>query len=130
MEHDLDSIEVILRTVLAYISLMAATKVLGKQTVAMMNFFEFATAISVGSIAANFSFNLNLNKWNMLINLAAFTAISFGLSWLFLKAVGYGEIGGPSDGLHRRRQDVGGQHEKIGLLRRLFEATVAPAGMV
>lgn len=84
MENVLAPGEIILRTVLAYVSLMLATKTLGKQTIAQMNFFEFAAAISIGAIAASFSYNLLMNKWNMLLSLAVFTAISLGVTRLSL----------------------------------------------
>lgn len=77
MEHPFDPIAIILRTFVAYAALLASTKLVGKQTIAHMNTFEFAAFISLGAMASNFAFNLNMNKWNM------------GSAWRYLRLLRY-----------------------------------------
>ncbi|PTM56525.1 YetF domain-containing protein [Desmospora activa] len=85
MEHPFDPVEITLRTFAAYAALLASTKLLGKQTIAHMNIFEFAAFISLGAMASNFAFNMNMNKWNMLVSMGVFTLISVTVTWLSLK---------------------------------------------
>ncbi|MGE6632197.1 DUF421 domain-containing protein [Bacillus sp. NPDC077027] len=55
-----DHVEVILRTFLAFAILFAGARLLGKQTIAQMNIFDFIASISLGAIAANVSFNTDI----------------------------------------------------------------------
>lgn len=56
-----DHIEVILRTVFAFVILFGGARFLGKQTIAQMNIFDFIAAISLGSIAASLGFHTTIS---------------------------------------------------------------------
>ncbi|WP_102691470.1 DUF421 domain-containing protein [Rummeliibacillus pycnus] len=49
--------EVILRSITAFGLLLIGTRILGKQTISQMTIFDFVATISLGTIAANLSFN-------------------------------------------------------------------------
>lgn len=78
--------EIILRTVSALLILLLIAKWHGKQTVSNMTFHDFATAITMGAIAANLAFNEKVPAKYLILCLVILTLTSVGLSWLSLKS--------------------------------------------
>lgn len=78
--------EVILRTVSALLILLLIAKWHGKQTVSNMTFHDFATAITMGAIAANLAFNEKVPVKYLILCLFILSLTSVGLSWLSLKS--------------------------------------------
>ncbi len=54
-------VEVIIRTIAAFVLLMITSRILGKQTISNMTFHDFVSGITLGAIAANLAFNDKLN---------------------------------------------------------------------
>lgn len=77
---------VLLRSISAFAILLLITRILGKQTLSIMNFHEFVTAIVMGSIAANLAFNYKLEFVYFIISLIAFAGTSFILTKIVLKS--------------------------------------------
>ncbi|MFC5406508.1 DUF421 domain-containing protein [Cohnella soli] len=74
-------VEVIIRTIAAFVLLMITARILGKQTISNMTFHDFVSGITLGAIAANLAFNDKLNHWLIVISLLIF----FGISYLVSK---------------------------------------------
>ncbi|MGG1595590.1 DUF421 domain-containing protein [Terribacillus saccharophilus] len=70
-------IEVILRSLLAFSLLLIGSRILGKQTISQMTIFDFITSISMGAIAANLAFNINVPVHHSLIAYAIFVLVSY-----------------------------------------------------
>ncbi|WP_438349834.1 DUF421 domain-containing protein [Paenibacillus sp. FA6] len=70
-------VEMIGRTILAFIALLLISRILGKQTVSNMTFHDFATGITMGAIAANLAFNRQFPVLYFLICLVILTLISY-----------------------------------------------------
>lgn len=79
-------IEVILRSLLAFILLLLCTRMLGKQTISQMTTFDFTTVITLGAIAANLAFNTSMKVYQTIISLLIFVATSLLIALLSLKS--------------------------------------------
>jgi len=78
--------EVIFRTVAAFVLLMITSRILGKQTISNMTFHDFVSGITLGAIAANLAFNEKLNHWLTVVSLLIFFGISYFVSKIALKS--------------------------------------------
>jgi len=78
-------VEVVVRTIAAFVLLMVTSRILGKQTISNMTFHDFVSGITLGAIAANLAFNNKLNHWLTVVSLLMFFGISFLVSKIALK---------------------------------------------
>lgn len=81
-----DYIETILRSLLLVFALFVLTRALGKKQLAEMNIFEYITGIVLGSIAAIFSFDLELKVTNGLLAMLVWFIIPFIVERISLKS--------------------------------------------
>lgn len=79
-------LEIVVRTVLAISILFILTKILGKRQIAQLSYFEYITGISIGSIAAYVSLDLEANWYYGLIALGVWAGVVFGLEYVTLKS--------------------------------------------
>lgn len=79
-------IEIVLRTVLAVFVLFGLTKILGKRQLGELSFFEYITGITIGSIAAYVSLDLDANWIYGIVSMVVWTGVVFGLGFLTLKS--------------------------------------------
>jgi uncharacterized membrane protein YcaP (DUF421 family) len=79
-------LEIVLRTVLAISILFILTKILGKRQIAQLSYFEYITGISIGSIAAYVSLDLDANWYHGIIALGVWSAVVFGLEYISIKS--------------------------------------------
>ncbi|WP_366597512.1 DUF421 domain-containing protein [Bacillus pumilus] len=81
-----DHIEVILRTMFAFAILFGGARLLGKQTIAQMNIFDFIATISLGSIAASLAFNTTLPFHHTTISFVTLVMIIYVISLIALRS--------------------------------------------
>lgn len=81
-----DYIEIVLRPIAAFVILMIAARILGKQTIAQMTYFDFIAAITIGAMTANLSFNTSLKSHHLLISFIVFTSVIFLTAYISLKS--------------------------------------------
>lgn len=81
-----DWIEVVLRTLLAVGVLFVMTKLLGKRQVSQLSLFEYITGITIGSLAAYVSMDLDTDWYLGLVSLAAWVACSLAIEFAQLKS--------------------------------------------
>jgi uncharacterized membrane protein YcaP (DUF421 family) len=79
-------IEIGLRTLIAAIALFFLTKLLGKRQVSELSLFEYITGITIGSLAAYISLDLDAAWYLGIVSLAVWVGISFLLEVLNLKS--------------------------------------------
>ncbi|MFD0617969.1 DUF421 domain-containing protein [Paenibacillus sp. GCM10027629] len=78
-------LEAALRTLVAVLVLFFFTKVLGKRQVAQLSLFEYITGITIGSLAAYISMDLE-KHWGLgIISLAVWVGVSFIIEMIQLK---------------------------------------------
>ncbi|MGO4786392.1 DUF421 domain-containing protein [Paenibacillus sp. 2KB_20] len=79
-------LEIVLRTLCAVVVLFLMTKVLGKRQVSQLSFFEYLTGITIGSLAAYISLDLEANWYLGLIGLGVWVGCSLLIEFLQLKS--------------------------------------------
>lgn len=79
-------LEVILRTLVAVFVMFFLTKMLRKRQVSQLSLFEYITGITIGSITAYVSLDLDTN-WHLgIVALAVWVLVSMGIEYLQLKS--------------------------------------------
>ena len=81
-----EHIEVVVRSILAFSILLIGTRILGKQTISQMTFFDFIAGISLGAITANLAFNLTIDIHHFLISFFIFILILFITAYISMKS--------------------------------------------
>lgn len=79
-------LEVIVRTLVSVIVLFALTRLLGKRQVSQLSFFEYITGITLGSITAYVSMDIDTDWYLGLISMGVWVLVSFGIEILQLKS--------------------------------------------
>ena len=83
----MDIINVILTSILSAVSLFVIAKILGHKQMSQLDFFDYITGITIGSIAAELATELE-KPWRPLIAMIIYGAITFGLTILTSKIPG------------------------------------------
>ncbi|KOR82263.1 DUF421 domain-containing protein [Paenibacillus solani] len=78
-------LEIVLRTLCAVVVLFFMTKLLGKRQVSQLSFFEYLTGITIGSLVAYISLDLEANWYLGLIALGVWVACSLLIEYIQLK---------------------------------------------
>lgn len=79
-------IEIVLRTIMAVSVLFVITKILGKRQIAQLSLFEYITGISIGSIAAYISLDLEDTWYYGVLSLVVWAVMVFGLEYATMKS--------------------------------------------
>ncbi|BBH19513.1 hypothetical protein Back11_08580 [Paenibacillus baekrokdamisoli] len=81
-----DWLEVALRTFFSVVFLFLLTKLLGKRQVTQLSMFEYITGITIGSLAAYISLDLN-SHWSLgMVSLVVWVLVSLGIEILQMKS--------------------------------------------
>lgn len=70
-----EGLVVLVRSIIGFFSLLIFTKILGKQQISQLTFFDYALGITIGSIAGTLTTDLSSRAWPHFVGL---------LSWAFL----------------------------------------------
>lgn len=81
-----DWLIIALRTLLAIAILFLMTKLLGKRQVSQLSFFEYITGITIGSLAAYISLDLDARWYLGIVSLSVWVLVSIGIEFLQLKS--------------------------------------------
>ncbi len=76
---------VFLQTLVSFLILLLLTRLLGKQQVSQLTFYEYLNGITFGSIAANMASDDLANAPDHLIGLVTYGVLTMLVSWLALK---------------------------------------------
>jgi uncharacterized membrane protein YcaP (DUF421 family) len=77
--------ELFLRITIAFITLLALTRIMGRKEISQMTFFNFVSAISIGTLGASLAIDSSISIRNGLIALIAWTAFTVFMGILDLK---------------------------------------------
>lgn len=80
-----EPLNIILRTFLSIIFLIATTKFLTKRNLSNLTYFDYITTVTLGSIAGNLCFNVNVHILNFILSIIIMTLITELLSYLCFK---------------------------------------------
>jgi uncharacterized membrane protein YcaP (DUF421 family) len=78
---------VLIRSVISFAVLLVLMRLMGKQQMAELTFFDYVVGITIGSIAATLSVQLNQNTTSTLAGLVIWALLPIGLAYLSLKSV-------------------------------------------
>lgn len=76
---------VIIRSLIAFFSLLIFTRALGKQAISELTFFDYVLGITIGSIAASLSVDLSSRAWPHWIGLLTWTITVFILDLITIR---------------------------------------------
>jgi len=77
---------VLIRGIIAFITLLIFTRILGKQQVTQLTFFDYILGITIGSIAASLTTDLSSRAWPHWVGLATWTGSVFVLQWITMRS--------------------------------------------
>ena len=78
---------VLFRTILVLIVLFFITKMLGKKQISQLSLFDYIVGITIGSIAADISLDLEKNLFSGLVSLFIYGFIAYLISELTIKSI-------------------------------------------
>lgn len=76
---------VIVRGLIAFFTLLIFTRVLGKQQLSQLTYFDYILGITIGSIAATMTTDLTIRAWPHFVGLLTWTAAVLGMKLISLK---------------------------------------------
>jgi len=76
---------VAVRSIIAFLTLIIYTRVLGKQQMGNLTYFDYINGITIGSIAGTFATDLSSKGWIHLVALTIFTLVTILLQFITLK---------------------------------------------
>lgn len=81
-----EALVVIARSIMAFFTLFLLARLLGKQQISQLTFFEYVLGITIGSIAATLSVDLTSRAWPHWVGLAVWVIIVLALQFVTLKS--------------------------------------------
>lgn len=78
--------ELVFRLVIAFVILLSLTRLMGRKEISQMTFFNFVSAISIGTIGAALAMDPTLSIRNGVIALAGWSAFTIFLGFLDIKS--------------------------------------------
>ncbi|MTI47614.1 MAG: DUF421 domain-containing protein [Firmicutes bacterium] len=84
--------EIIIQTFLAFFTILFITRLLGRQQVAQLTFFEYINGITFGSIAATLATDINQKTYQHFIGLLLFGVLTGFVSYLSLKRRSFSKV--------------------------------------
>ncbi len=76
---------VVVRGIIAFTSLLIFARVLGKQQISQLTFFEYVLGITIGSMAASLTTDLRAPAWPHWVGLLTWVLAALAVQWVTLK---------------------------------------------
>ncbi|SDJ85355.1 DUF421 domain-containing protein [Sediminibacillus albus] len=80
-----ETIVVIVRVVISFFTLLIFTRLLGKQEVGQLTFFDYINGITIGSIAATLATDLSARAWTHWVGLVGYALLTGLLQYITIK---------------------------------------------
>lgn len=81
------TVVVVIRSIIAFFTLLLFVRLMGKQQVSQLTFFDYTVGITIGSIASTISVQLNENTTASLAGMATWAVLAIILAYLGVKNV-------------------------------------------
>jgi len=93
-----EGLVVVVRSIIGFFTLLIIARVLGKQQISQLTFFDYVLGITIGSIAATLSVDLSSRAWPHWVGLMVWAVIVWALQWFTLKSRSAGKyiVGEPT----------------------------------
>jgi len=76
---------VAVRAVISFFTLLIFAKILGKQQISQLAFFDYVLGITIGSIAAELTIDLSSRAWPHWVGLLTWAILGYLMEWITLK---------------------------------------------
>jgi len=80
-----EGLVVAVRGVIAYFTLLIFTRILGKEQISQLNYFDYVLGITIGSIAATLTTDLTSRAWPHFIGLLIWAVLGFLMEYITMK---------------------------------------------
>lgn len=80
-----EALVVIVRVIISFFTLLIFTRLLGKQEVGQLTFFDYINGITIGSIAATLATDLSSKAWAHWVGLTGYAFLTFLLQYITIK---------------------------------------------
>lgn len=77
---------VFVRGIIGFVTLLIFTRMLGKQQVSQLTFFDYVLGITIGSIAASLTTDLSSRAWPHWVGLATWTGAVILIQWISMRS--------------------------------------------
>jgi uncharacterized membrane protein YcaP (DUF421 family) len=81
-----DIVIYIVRPIVAFAILLITARILGKQTISRMTFFDFVSAITMGAMTSNIALNTSLSAFHLILSFVMFSLVAFLTAYISLKS--------------------------------------------
>ncbi|WP_332632379.1 hypothetical protein [Halalkalibacter flavus] len=88
----LQTIEIILQCLLAFVMLISIAHLLGKQTISQITYHDFIATIMLGAIAGNLTFNVTISMKYIIVALISFVSKEHGNTVWILMSFNMGSL--------------------------------------
>jgi uncharacterized membrane protein YcaP (DUF421 family) len=80
-----EGLVVFVRAVIGFFSLLIFARILGKEQISQLTFFDYVLGITIGSIAATLTTDLTSRAWSHWVGLITWTALGFLMEYMCMK---------------------------------------------
>ncbi len=80
-----EGLVVIVRSIIAFFSILIFARILGKQQISQLTFFDYVLGITVGSIAATLTTDLSSRAWPHWVGLFSWAVLGYLIEWITIK---------------------------------------------
>jgi uncharacterized membrane protein YcaP (DUF421 family) len=80
-----EGLVVIVRSIIGFFTLLIFAKILGKQQISQLNFFDYVLGITIGSIAASLTTDLSSRAWPHWIGLLTWALLGYLMEYITMK---------------------------------------------
>lgn len=81
-----EGLVVIVRAIISFFSLLIFTKILGKEQISQLTFFDYIVGITIGSIASEATVDLSSRIWPHFMGLLSWAALALLMQYISLKS--------------------------------------------
>ena len=80
-----EALVVVVRGIIGFFTLLIFARLLGKEQISQLTFFDYVLGITIGSIAASLTTDLTTNTWTHWVGLFTWTVLVIGVQFVTLK---------------------------------------------
>jgi uncharacterized membrane protein YcaP (DUF421 family) len=80
-----EGLVVFVRSIIGFFSLLIFAKILGKQQISQLSFFDYVLGITIGSIAASLTTDLSSRAWPHFVGLLSWAVLGYVMEYITLK---------------------------------------------
>ena len=81
-----ETVVVVVRAMIAFFTLLIYTRLLGKQQMGNLTYFDYINGITIGSIGGTVATDLSSKAWVHWVGLTVFIVLTFAFQWSTLKS--------------------------------------------